>query len=364
MAPSFGHDFGRVRIHADPTAARSAEAVHARAYTVGDHIVFGAGEYNPTSQAGTRLIAHELTHVVQQRSGSVTSLSAAAAEGEAEHEAQTVPQNLPGVAGRAFRPGGRPPTGTDLRSGRERLQRQAKPGGKDATAQKIIDAAKDATKTPDAATRAKNAVWDILKAYYAGEASKVSDVVWVEDEPGLRTYQVGTGSNTTGKVEVGRYFLEHIDSFARRVLQVGHELQHVDQYRTGKVGGPAKSDEREFLAFEWEARQQPKAGTGVLADSLRRDLIDCALGAYNCLNEESRKGYAEKKSGLETLRATVNGTMGNPKTEPPAGCKRCSPSKAKSTGTKTGALEGEGGGDLVGAVTEGGELEGREEAAV
>ena len=65
MEPRFGFDFSRVRVHADQTAAESARAVSARAYTLGDHVVFGAGEYAPQSPEGRRLIAHELTHVVQ-----------------------------------------------------------------------------------------------------------------------------------------------------------------------------------------------------------------------------------------------------------------------------------------------------------
>jgi hypothetical protein len=64
--PRFGHDFSRVRVHADDLAAESAAAVGASAYTVGQHIVFHAGAYRPTSAAGRNLIAHELAHTVQQ----------------------------------------------------------------------------------------------------------------------------------------------------------------------------------------------------------------------------------------------------------------------------------------------------------
>lgn len=67
METRFGHDFGRVRIHADPQAAASARAVDARAYTVGDAIVFGPGRYAPHTHQGRRLLAHELSHVLQQR---------------------------------------------------------------------------------------------------------------------------------------------------------------------------------------------------------------------------------------------------------------------------------------------------------
>jgi hypothetical protein len=62
----FGHDFGNVRIHTDAQAAESAHAVNALAFTVGNHVVLGAGQYSPQTRAGRELLAHELTHVVQQ----------------------------------------------------------------------------------------------------------------------------------------------------------------------------------------------------------------------------------------------------------------------------------------------------------
>ena len=66
FAPHFGDDLSRVRVHAGEQAAKSADQVHARAYTVGHHVVFGVGQYAPKTRRGRQLIAHELTHVVQQ----------------------------------------------------------------------------------------------------------------------------------------------------------------------------------------------------------------------------------------------------------------------------------------------------------
>jgi Domain of unknown function (DUF4157) len=66
MEGSFGRDFSQVRVHTGPTAAGSAESINARAYTVGRDIVFGSSQYAPGTREGTRLLAHELTHVVQQ----------------------------------------------------------------------------------------------------------------------------------------------------------------------------------------------------------------------------------------------------------------------------------------------------------
>jgi hypothetical protein len=69
MEPRFGADFGSVRVHTGTAAASHAADVSAHAYTVGEEVVFGAGEYQPGSESGRRLLAHELAHVVQWRSG-------------------------------------------------------------------------------------------------------------------------------------------------------------------------------------------------------------------------------------------------------------------------------------------------------
>ena len=66
MERSFGHDFSNVRVHHDSRAHTSARAVDAHAYTVGSHVVFDAGRYTPGTREGKRLLAHELSHVVQQ----------------------------------------------------------------------------------------------------------------------------------------------------------------------------------------------------------------------------------------------------------------------------------------------------------
>jgi hypothetical protein len=69
MEPRFGHDFSRVRVHTDARVAESARAVNALAYTVGRDVVFGPGHYRPSSLGGRKLLAHELTHVLQQGAG-------------------------------------------------------------------------------------------------------------------------------------------------------------------------------------------------------------------------------------------------------------------------------------------------------
>jgi pyrrolidone-carboxylate peptidase len=69
MEPLFNRDFSQVRVHADARGAASARSIDALAYTVGSHVVFDQGQYAPETSAGQKLLAHELTHVVQQAAG-------------------------------------------------------------------------------------------------------------------------------------------------------------------------------------------------------------------------------------------------------------------------------------------------------
>lgn len=69
MERRFGYDFSRVRVHSGTAAAQSADDVNARAYTVGQNIVFGGGRFAPDTRDGRQLLAHELTHVIQQSNG-------------------------------------------------------------------------------------------------------------------------------------------------------------------------------------------------------------------------------------------------------------------------------------------------------
>lgn len=64
--PRFRADFSNVRVHNDSRAANAAQSINARAFTVGNNVVFAAGEYNSESFAGKKLFAHELTHILQQ----------------------------------------------------------------------------------------------------------------------------------------------------------------------------------------------------------------------------------------------------------------------------------------------------------
>ncbi len=76
MEAGLGHDFGDVRIHTDARASESAKSVNAQAYTVGTNVVFQSDKYAPETDAGKRMLAHELTHVIQQKAGPVSGTPA------------------------------------------------------------------------------------------------------------------------------------------------------------------------------------------------------------------------------------------------------------------------------------------------
>lgn len=99
MEPRFGHDLSHVRIHTDAAAAASARAVQARAYTAGQHIVFAAGAYRPATDDGRTLLAHELTHTLQQQhplgaASSVTTLQRAPADAAANPVPPVSPDDM------------------------------------------------------------------------------------------------------------------------------------------------------------------------------------------------------------------------------------------------------------------------------
>lgn len=103
--PRFGHDFSRVRVHADRQAAESAAAVAAKAYTVGGDMVFAEGKYAPQTSTGRRLLAHELTHVVQQNNvANSSSLGIAPASDPRERQADQMADAIEDQAFGSFAP--------------------------------------------------------------------------------------------------------------------------------------------------------------------------------------------------------------------------------------------------------------------
>jgi len=149
--PRFGYDFGKVRIHSDAAAAESAQGVNALAYTVGNHIAFGPGAYQPQRGEGRQLLAHELAHVVQQ------SQDVAASPAREDHLEAEANRAAAAMATQSASP-------TLTRWGRAGLQRQARGGGQtppqptapNKQQQGIIDAARKA-----AAIRSQTALFRV-----------------------------------------------------------------------------------------------------------------------------------------------------------------------------------------------------------
>ncbi len=258
MSQAFNNDFSDVRIHHDEEAVTLSQELNAQAFTMGRDIYFNENKYQPHTTGGKRLLAHELTHVVQQNR-------------------RTIPH----------------------------IQRQSKDNPLDEKAKTIIAIASDSTLKNE--EKAVKIVKEIIATYYSGYTSKIKAITFKQDEPGLGTSNLGSGEKAETSLVVGQYFLDNTTNrgFARRVLQVGHELQHVDQYRAGLVGDTNKSL-REFLAFYWEALAEEKQGTGRMNAGTRTSLIDAALGHYEKLNDTLKKEHLSKKQELDKKRSELN----------------------------------------------------------
>ena len=90
MSMRLGHDFSHVRIHEDARAAASAAYYASHAYTFGSHIMFGAGQYQPGTESGQRLLMHELTHVIQADHGESSATGISSPSDASEQEASRV----------------------------------------------------------------------------------------------------------------------------------------------------------------------------------------------------------------------------------------------------------------------------------
>jgi hypothetical protein len=197
----------------------------------------------------------------------------------------------------------------------------------DAKAQKIIDAAADTSVSAD--TRAIQAFTSIMSTYYSRSGGKFDKVSYDATEKGLLITYKGSGEKLRGDVVIGEDFLRNMTSkfFARRVLQVGHEIIHVNQQRKG-MSGKAMKARREFGAHSWAALTPTFTGTGCITHSTRVAMIDCALRHYYCMSEKQRKQHKSRIKPLLTRRPLEVKASG--KTFDPAPSS-CSWDKIKST---------------------------------
>ena len=232
MEPRLGHDFSQVRVHTGARAAESARAVNALAYTVGRDVVFGAGNYAPSSTAGHRLLAHELAHVVQQRGADSTpgaGLEIGHADSRAEQEAEHIAR---GVGTARF--------ATPLSAGPVpvQVQRQAPPvlppmqvQTMTAEDQKALEAAQTARKNTLA--RGAKALVDLERALRAIGPTRTSDPAQYH-----RLWQAYASAIWPVmrwlKVEPGADFAEGKDVFLQAVVTARTGMQ-VNQRTTAPV---------------------------------------------------------------------------------------------------------------------------------
>jgi Domain of unknown function (DUF4157) len=326
MSSAFGYDFSGVRVHTDTKAGELSTQLNARAFTIGSDVAFAGGEYKPGTLVGDALIAHELAHVVQQGGGkqgggaqtkSESGSDNSSLEQDADRSAvgavvsawTGVKNGLTMIGANAV-----PRLKSGLKLQRCSHQQQAQrpvtaPQGPrprlapvDADAQRIIDLAQDASQP--IAQRAVAVVRAIVNQYFPGDAPKISRITYQSGESGLHTTYSGRGSSLTGNIGVGSYFVENTTQrdFARRVGQVAHEIEHIDQQRAG-MGGGDRSDEREFLAFYHEATFQELPGTGRIQHAGRVHLLDSALGYYYCLSDDLQRSNTTRRDELVNRRA-------------------------------------------------------------
>jgi Domain of unknown function (DUF4157) len=317
MESRFGHDFSQVRVHADANAAESAQTVNALAYTVGQDIVFGTGQYQPQGKEGKKLLAHELTHVLQQKNSLSTKVASSntTAEAEADQNAQHVAAN------------GDISVQTKVNAGMMQRQPAKKedPKALDPQAEKIMQIAQNEKR--DLKIRAVEIVYRILSHFYPSESSKVGAVGYDDSRAkgGLETesYLQPNTKIYYGHIWVGQKFVKRVANkhdFAHAVLQVGHELEHIDQYRSGMVGKD-KQPEREFLAFYHEALATEKPGSGRLQHSTRASIIDAAIGYYYCLSSSLQQQYTNKLNEL-LQRRPQEIKFGYERKMPPTSCEK------------------------------------------
>jgi len=369
MESAFGQNFTDVQVHSDTTAASLSESQNARAFTVGQHIAFGAGEYQPGTLVGDALIAHELAHVMQQRgAGPSNGVLQKGSEdyGSLEEDADKIAvaavvssiggpfSGLAKVSGNVF---------PRLRSGL-RLQRcgcsrssgtstallsnqQAQDAithnsglGYDADTIRSIQNLVSATAngTFDAATVEKIAAWQTSKSLTANgkidaatlqsliqalvAATKYDEAIHaIVDAFNFPTTNLASISydatvthadaDTSGNIATGAPQTVRVGpstfaaNYAHMIRIIGHELQHVQQ-RTGATP-IVNQNVREFLSYAWEALD---TSAPPLTAPERVSHANLAITRYNTFSAPEKTTYNAMYTRLQTL--ITNGGVGNP----------------------------------------------------
>jgi len=248
--PRFQHDFGRVRVHTDEKAAESARAVSALAYTVGSDVAFARGRHAPSSAEGRRLLAHELTHVVQQTSARTFPLSEASAEAEAEKNEEKV------VSGRL----------ASVRAGLAAplLQRKAGQSQKpedDPALQPILEAFQRAQLAPDDDTKmmiyGSEVVYGLIRLYFP----QYVDRIGVSYQPKLKGVAVHGAKNI--EITIGKNFVLDVDagSASKPLFKLQNALKSLDS-KPGSTNHSLLGDIRQNSGTQQMSPSAPPATPG------------------------------------------------------------------------------------------------------
>jgi hypothetical protein len=267
MEPRFGRDFGRVRIHADSTAAESARTVGARAYTVGRDVAFAAHMYAPDSRDGRKLLAHELAHVVQQ-DGSARVLARQTVE---QYETKGITLDV-GEAGKwagwsywkrkvlqvySLAPDPRMTSDPEERDAVLAALWQVRPATVTSTTVRVVTipkrptaaASKDIIYQITFTPRTKPADKDSVEADFVSEGAGATPVAAAPPAPGVTPQQPSSyfGSGFPNKNDIDKYWSAHPDEQQRVFNWIQTAPQTFDQVITTSV---AKGTATQSASFQ------------------------------------------------------------------------------------------------------------------
>lgn len=326
MESEMGGDFGDVRIHTGPRAAAAADAIDARAFTVGSHVAFNEGEYEPDTDDGKQVLAHEMTHVQQQRTGSVDrrpnegSTLAIDPDPTLEREAEDTAREVLG------NPESSGPLRSDSRG--QAIQRQPKTG---AQGESPGRGASDVTPAD-----VRKMVVSVLRAngLQPPEGASLEDYVTVDTTYSERSEDWNTSVNVylgPNNQPVPKY--EHDEEMAKKQVAMGSETTVMDVVAAGGERVPASK------RLEFEIHKFPDGTHDVATRVVDARSAKVQKMAYS---EGTRRGGPQLESvistGLDDIGIDIDQPMS--KREP---ADKSGPSETGGTDGSSGDGNGSGG---------------------
>lgn len=245
MEARFGADFGDVRVHADAAAASAARGLGATAFTVGEHIAFAAGAYRPGSEPGRALLAHELTHVLQQRAA-----APALQRQDAPAAATPPPGTLADVRGFVDHPGDEPDA--TLAAAMRLWDRYRARVTVAAVTFRVLPEGERESHLGSAHRIGGRSTWEGATPVIELPQAVLDDIAGYLRVRGTPAASVGDtetpdDAEQAAQVRVQRAPLERAHEAVRLI---GHELYHLYRERSGHPGNPVQP------VFEREAQAQ------------------------------------------------------------------------------------------------------------